>query len=189
MLGFPLGLLYANAGEWLIHKYLLHGLGRDRESFWSFHWYDHHKSSRQLDMEDPAYHRRLFAEWDPQTKEAVALIGAALAHAPLAGISPGFVLGVWASAANYYRVHKKSHLDPEWAKEKLTWHWDHHMGPDQDANWCVTYPLFDHIMGTRKPFYGTLAEKEGRAQREAFARRAKEARANADVDDENKEAA
>jgi len=189
MLGFPIGLLYANAGEWLIHRYLLHGLGRDRKSFWAFHWYDHHKSARQLDMEDPAYQRRLFEKWDPQTKEAVALIGAAVAHLPIGVVSPGFVAGVWFSAANYYRVHKKSHLDPEWAKKHLRWHWDHHMGPDQDANWCVTFPLFDHIMGTRKPFLDTPEEREGRPQREAFAARAKAARAEKEAAGDTRDAA
>ncbi len=33
MWGVPVGLLYSNALEWVIHKYVLHGLGRDRQSF------------------------------------------------------------------------------------------------------------------------------------------------------------
>jgi hypothetical protein len=28
-------------------------------------------------------------------------------------------------------------------------HYDHHMGSNQDANWCVSYPWFDWILGTR----------------------------------------
>jgi hypothetical protein len=24
------------------------------------------------------------------------------------------------------------------------------MGPNQDANWCVSYPWFDHVLGTRE---------------------------------------
>ena len=35
-------------------------------------------------------------------------------------------------------------------KQHLPWHYDHHMGRDQNANWCVTHPLFDNVMGTRK---------------------------------------
>ncbi len=36
MIGIPLGLLWANAGEWAIHKYVLHGLGRRKGTFWAF---------------------------------------------------------------------------------------------------------------------------------------------------------
>jgi sterol desaturase/sphingolipid hydroxylase (fatty acid hydroxylase superfamily) len=43
------------------------------------------------------------------------------------------------------------------------------MGPNQAANWCVTRPWFDHLMGTREPYVGT--ERERRDQR----RRAKRA--------------
>ena len=47
MIGFPIGALVANAGEWLIHKYVLHGLGRRKKSMWAFHWHEHHRSSRR----------------------------------------------------------------------------------------------------------------------------------------------
>jgi sterol desaturase/sphingolipid hydroxylase (fatty acid hydroxylase superfamily) len=33
------------------------------------------------------------------------------------------------------------------------------MAPDQDKNWCVTFPLWDHVMGTRIPYKGTEREK------------------------------
>ena len=46
VIGIPLGLLVANAGEWFIHKHILHGRGKKRESFWSFHWHDHHAKAR-----------------------------------------------------------------------------------------------------------------------------------------------
>mgnify|MGYP007089505962 CR=1 FL=1 len=51
-----------------------------------------------------------------------------------------------------YFIHKKSHLDPEWCKEKLPWHYDHHMGKNQNTNWCVVHPLADYLMGTRKKY-------------------------------------
>jgi hypothetical protein len=60
MFGIALGLIYANAGEWLIHKYVLHGLGRRRSSFWSYHWHEHHRHARKLDHRDPDYERRSF---------------------------------------------------------------------------------------------------------------------------------
>jgi hypothetical protein len=151
MIGIPLGLIYANAGEWFFHKHALHGLGKDRKSFWSFHWHDHHAKARKYEMYDDQY-RSTLLEWNPQTKELAALIGSAVAIAPLFPIAPFFVGTVWWTQAHYYRVHKRAHLDVEWARENLRWHYDHHMGRDQNANWCVTYPWFDIILGTRKEY-------------------------------------
>ena len=54
MLGIPLGLLAANATEWFVHKHVLHGIGRKKSSFWSFHWHEHHRESRRHEMHDPA---------------------------------------------------------------------------------------------------------------------------------------
>jgi len=164
LIEIPAGLLYGNAMEWLIHKYLLHGLGKNKSSFWSFHWHDHHRNARRKDMVDEDYQKPIKLA-EPPGKELVSLILAALAHAPLFFIAPFFTLTVWYCAFNYHRVHKKSHLDPEWARENMPWHVDHHMGPDQDQNWCVTKPWFDIIMGTRVRYVGTQHEEQSREKR------------------------
>ena len=172
MLGIPLGLLAANATEWLVHKHVLHGWGRKKSSFWAFHWHEHHRESRRADMIDPHYHRPVVGNHS-QGKEALALVAGVALVAPLAPVAPFFVGTMVYSAINYYRVHKRSHLDPEWAREHLPRHYDHHMGPDQDANWCVTKPWMDDIMGTRKPYVGTEREKRDREKRaRMLARRA-----------------
>ncbi len=150
MIGIPLGLLYANAGEWLLHKYVLHGLGKKKGSFWSFHWHEHHRASRRQEMMDEGYHRSLL-HWNAQTKEAAALAGLAVLHLPLLPVAPFFTGALLFSIGRYYRVHKRAHVEPQWAREHLPWHYDHHMGPNQDANWCVSHPFFDKVMGTRKP--------------------------------------
>jgi sterol desaturase/sphingolipid hydroxylase (fatty acid hydroxylase superfamily) len=85
----------------------------------------------------------------------------------LAPIAPFFTGTMVYSAVHYYRVHKRSHLDPEWAREHLPWHYDHHMGPDQNVNWCVTRPWFDHLMGTRVPYLGTDRAARDAARRAA----------------------
>lgn len=170
MIGIPLGLLYANAGEWFIHKYVLHGLGKSRDSTWSFHFHDHHKTVRREDGGDPDYTR-----WpqglDPHGKELLGLVGLAAAHVPLMPVAPLFTGAVIYSTYNYYRAHKRSHLDPEWGRKHLPWHMDHHLGPNPHANWCVTRPWFDHIMGTREPYLGT--EREARDNARRAARKAK----------------
>lgn len=166
LVGFALGLVAQNAGEWLAHKYILHGMARKKDSFWAFHWHEHHKESRRNDFYDPHYQRSLFSGLHAQSKEALGLAAAGLAVLSLAPVAPGFTAGFLVGIANYYRVHKKSHNDPEWAKAHLPWHYDHHMGPNQHANWCVTFPLFDYVMGTREPYLGTEREAKDRARRE-----------------------
>lgn len=151
MIGIPLALAYTNISEWLIHKYWLHGRGKDKKSFWSFHWHEHHRESRKNDMVDPQYVRSVFT-WSPQGKELLGLVAGAVVVAPLLGVAPFFTATVWYRTAKYYQLHKRAHLDPAWAKEHLRWHYDHHMGRDQNANWCVTHPWFDHVMGTRKEY-------------------------------------
>ena len=37
---------------------------------------------------------------------------------------------------------------------------DHHLGPNQHANWCVTWPFFDIVMGTCEPYVDTAREAE-----------------------------
>ena len=170
MLGFPLGLLYMNLGEWLVHRYVLHGLGRRRDSFWAFHWHEHHKHSRRFAMGDPDYDRSVFGA-HAQGKEAGALVVAALAHLPLIRRAPWFTAAVLLSIANYYRVHRRSHRDPAWAREHLPWHYDHHMAPNQDANWGVSHDWFDRILGTRERWVGTDGERAQREKRDERARR------------------
>jgi|GEM_PF-338220 len=173
MLGIPLGLLTANLTEWVFHKYVLHGIGKNPKSFWSFHWHDHHKASRQHAMLDDQYDAPLRG-WNPQTKEAIALVGGVALVTPLAPVAPFFYGTLVYSAVNYYRVHKKSHLDEEWAKENLPWHWDHHMAPNQDANWCVTKPWFDDILGTREVYLDTEDEIASRPRRQKVTDRYRE---------------
>ena len=84
----------------------------------------------------------------------LSLAAVVVGHLPLLPMAPFFTATVWYSTARYYYIHRKAHLDPHWAKEHVPWHYDHHMGRDQNANWCVTHPFFDIVMGTRKEFIG-----------------------------------
>ncbi|MGQ0530769.1 MAG: hypothetical protein ACT4PG_13385 [Panacagrimonas sp.] len=157
MMGIPLGLLTANAAEWVIHKHVLHGWGGKRGKFWSFHFHEHHREVRQNHYHDPNY-RRFPLGLHAQGKEAWGLIGMSAAVAPLFPVAPFFVGTLWYSAANYYRIHKRSHLDPAWGQARIPWHYDHHMGRNPSANWCVTRPWFDYVMGTREFTQGSPRE-------------------------------
>jgi len=157
LLGFALGLVASNALEWTMHKYVLHGLGKKKDSFWAFHWHDHHKRVRKTGGHDENYEIPLYKN-PIKAKEVLGVVSGAVLTTPLILVSPGFVAAGWTSAGLYYYLHRRSHLEPEWANKYMPWHVDHHLGPNQHKNWCVTWPLFDWIMGTREPFIGTEAE-------------------------------
>ena len=166
MIGIPIALAVNNIGEWLIHKYLLHGLGRNKNSFWSFHWHDHHRNARKNNMLDSDY-ADPFWQRSARRREVIALVAAALPHALIFPIAPFYAVTMLLCIYNYYRVHKKSHQNPEWARKHLPWHADHHLGPNQDANWCVSYPWFDHVMRTRQRYIGSEKEQARRAMHTA----------------------
>ena len=174
MIGIPAALLLSNAAEWAIHRYVLHGQGSRKGSFWSFHWYEHHRNARRHEFSDPDYEQSPLA-WNAQGKELLGLVGMSALVTPLLPVAPFFVLTSYYASYRYYRCHKRAHMDPAWAREHLPWHYDHHMGPNQDANWCVTRPWFDLLMGTREPYVGTererrdLGKRAERKQREGLA--------------------
>ena len=169
MLGIVIGLVASNASEWFMHKYVLHGAGRSRRSFWAFHWHEHHREARRHGMVDPNYEKTPFGV-HAQGKELLGLVGICLLNLPLDKVAPFYTATVVYSAAHYYRVHKRAHQDPAWAREHLPWHYDHHMGPNADANWCVTRPWWDHVMGTREPYVGTEREARDLARKAAAKR-------------------
>jgi hypothetical protein len=152
LLWVVVGIVYSNGLEWLIHNLVLHKLGKKKGSVWSFHWM-HHKGSRRNDFRDP--------RWDAlslsKDREFLAILGMLVLHVPLIWLSPVLYATLVWRGIDYYRVHKKAHENEEWAKKHVPWHWDHHMGPGKaiEANWCVTFPLFDYIMGTRVKYFGT----------------------------------
>jgi len=144
-----IGLLYANVGEWCAHKYILHGLGKSKGSFWAYHLHDHHNVCNHNNMRDPIYQTLHLTTPNTQSKELLVLMIIVLLHAPILLAFPFFTVTVYGSLGLYYYKHRKAHLDPEWARQHLRWHYDHHLSGRNNANWCITWPWFDYIMGTR----------------------------------------
>jgi sterol desaturase/sphingolipid hydroxylase (fatty acid hydroxylase superfamily) len=172
MIGIPIGLAVFAAGEWATHKYLLHDLGRDKTSRFAFHFHVHHQSARRHGFYDPDYEGPVWST-STQAREAIGLVVVGLAHLPVFPIAPFYTATVWWSLARYRRLHRRAHLDPEWARTNLPWHYDHHMGPNQDRNWGVTTDWWDRLVGTRRRFVGTARELDARLR---GLRRATEAR-------------
>lgn len=157
MFGIPVALAVFGAGEWAIHKYLLHGLGRDRASRFSFHYHDHHQAVRRNGGYDPAYEGPPWAS-TTQAREAIGLVAIGALHAPLFVVAPFYTSTVWYCLWRYRHDHRKAHLDPAWARDHLSHHYDHHMG-DQDMNFNIVWPWFDSLAKTREIFVGTAKER------------------------------
>ncbi len=151
MIGIPLGFVAVNYIEWHVHKYYLHGRGKNRKSPYSIHW-DHHREARKHGFLDPEHYGPTFrTTWEsgPAMQEVKAILAGAAAVSVLFPVAPFFTMTLWYGGWNYWSTHRKAHLDLEWAREHVPWHVDHHMNTNQNANWCVTKPWFDYILGTR----------------------------------------
>ncbi len=139
----PLVYVYAVALEWTVHRYIFHGLGRRKGSRFRFHYVDHHRASRRNAGGDPVFETAPMG-WNASGRERAGIALAALAHAPLLWVAPLVWAALVALGVRYHLIHR-------WCRERLPWHWDHHMGSaaEAEANWAVTCQWFDKLMGTR----------------------------------------
>lgn len=152
--GFLAGLVVANGFEWVAHKYILHGTHRAGKPRYSpvpdsmkSHW-EHHREVRKTDFHDQGYVEGI-SNWRTKNEIISLAVVAGVFGTAFYPVSKGMSLAVLYCAGNYYYIHRRAHLEPEWAMKRIPWHYDHHMNSNQDANWCVTKPWFDYILGTR----------------------------------------
>lgn len=148
MLGFPVALLTVNGFEWYAHKTWLHEYPTRHRNSPFFTHIRHHKRARLNGFTDVGYRESMWRDQE-MFNEKVALLGLCAVFTPAAPVAPFFTLGIYYGAWQYWRKHSRAHLDPDWARAHLPWHYDHHMNRNQNANWCVTRPWFDYLMGTR----------------------------------------
>lgn len=152
--GFLVGLVVANGFEWIAHKYILHGTHRSGKPRYSpvpdsmkSHW-EHHREVRKTDFYDHGYVEGI-SNWRTKNEIISLAVVATSTSLMFYPVSKGMAVAAVYSACNYYYIHRRAHLEPDWAMKKIPWHYDHHMNSNQDANWCVTKPWFDYVLGTR----------------------------------------
>ena len=148
MLFFFLGIILGWLFEWGAHKYLLHNFSKKIFSY--SHFSVHHRNCRKNNFYDADYEKFPPAAMSSGLKEIVLLASSLVVTLPVIFISAYIWFGLLFHALVYYFVHRKCHLDVEWGKKWVPWHYQHHMGKDQNCNWGVTNPVFDYIFGTRK---------------------------------------
>ena len=136
------GLLAANILEWVVHKYFLHNLGKKKANLFSFHWGVHHKTVRKSGFQDP---------W-ASPREIIGVLFLCLLFSPLSYFLPIIYATMFLHAMVYLAIHNIAHRNPKWAFKYVRWHYDHHMGKDQDKNWCVVHPLADYLFRTRRKY-------------------------------------
>jgi len=151
------GFIYTNFLEWVFHRYLLHGLGKKKGSLWAFHL-GHHRECFRYKNYDKDY-KRIFDSQNFNELKSLGLV--ALLHLPLALVSFYFYLGAALGGVLYFVLHRKSHIDTKWGKKYMPWHYVHHM-QKSNMNWCVTYPLFDKLLGTYLPYEEKNTHKSAR---------------------------
>jgi len=154
VLQMALAWAYSHVLEYCLHRWLLHN--RHRKKWFKTHFGDHHKIARKNMMLDSKAHQAIEIQGDPEIK---GLIGLGILHLPVVYFYPFAYVVLLSSAVTYFLVHRRAHQDFRWARENLPWHYDHHMGKDQNMNWGVRLPWVDWIMRTRVLWKGEQQEE------------------------------
>jgi len=139
---FLFATTYSLIFEYVAHRYILHNYKNFKTAFKN-HFKIHHGNSRRNKMVDEGYKNVISSHF-----EIISLAAIAAAHAPLLILSKFLYFALIFNLAHYYFIHRRSHIDVEWGKNNLPWHYAHHMGKNQNINWGVRSPLIDKIMGT-----------------------------------------
>jgi hypothetical protein len=135
------GIFCASFLEWTVHKYLLHGK-RNKKPLIKFHWSGHHATAR----------RNAFQDAVVSLRESIGILLLCILFAPMILFFPFVYYTMFFHAILYLFLHNVSHRYPSFGKRFMPWHYDHHMGVNQNLNWCVVHPLADYILGTRKKY-------------------------------------
>jgi len=146
-LSFLAGYAYTHIVEWFLHKSVLHRFGRRKNSVFGFHWKTHHRVSRKNNFYDASYKNQGHSDGSAKKEDLYLMLLAGL-HLPIAFFNIFFFLGILLGILEYRYKHKKSHLNPKWAIENIPWHYEHHMGKNQNTNFGVRSPILDKIFGT-----------------------------------------
>lgn len=142
---FILGIIFGNLLEFLVHKYILHKLGKNKKSFFSSHWHRHHRDVRRNNFYDISY-KNILSKNSHAKKEIIQILILFLLFFPIFFIQKYFYFGMIVNGILYFVIHRYIHLNPKFAQKYFKWHWKHHMGKNQDLYWCVTLPITDYII-------------------------------------------
>ncbi len=148
VLEIVIGVLYASLAEWLLHKYVLHGVaGSVSRDFQASHWI-HHRAVRKYALYDPRYEKP-FWHWEVRGKEIVAVWLLLALHTPLVFVAPAFLATIVTFGFSYLYLHRKMHLQTGWGKRWFPGHMEHHLVGNQQHSYNVLLPIWDYLLRTR----------------------------------------
>lgn len=147
--------VYSHVLEYCLHRWLLHD--RHKKYWFKTHMGDHHRAAKKNFMYDENFKKEVNIMTDPEVRGLILL---AMIHSPIAALFPYAYLTLIICSYSYFYTHRKSHQDLRWARENAPWHYDHHLGKDQNVNWGVRLPIIDWLVGTRVKYKGTQIEEE-----------------------------
>lgn len=142
-----IAIYYSHFLEWLIHIFL-HNRKALKKVF-KYHFSTHHGNARRNEMVDHNYKNFLNKN---AIFEPLGLLFLSFLHFPIFFFFPIAYIVLVISMLMYYYKHRKAHLDIEWGKKKMPWHYEHHMGKDQNKNWGVRSNIFDIIFKTNTEY-------------------------------------
>ena len=134
---FFVGFIHGSLIEYLVHRYLFHGLGKKKDSIFAYHLRDHHLVSRRNDFIDNKL----------TVHEAIGVVFLVALHVPAFFLSTYLFAGIAFYALLFVVLHNTMHKTPGLAKKYFWWHWNHHM-KNQNKSWNVVLPIFDLLTGT-----------------------------------------
>jgi hypothetical protein len=126
-------------------EYILHRVMHDYKHFPFFfkhHFGGHHKIARQNEMRDDSY---INIYTKASLFEVLSLLAGVLLHLPVFFFFPYAYVTLLFCVGQYYWMHRKSHIDIEWGKKHMPWHYQHHMSKNQHKNWGVRSNMIDKI--------------------------------------------
>jgi len=144
-----IGLVVASLFEYYAHMLILHKMGRKKNSFFAHHWSQHHRLARKYKFYDSTYHGGLLV-WNQHGKELFLVMFVIVVHSAMFFHFPIYATTVALYALTYLYIHRRMHLNPSWGRKYFPWHWDHHMGLDQDQNWGILTEVWDIFFDTRE---------------------------------------
>ena len=136
---------YSHVLEYYLHK-VMHNY-KKFPFFFKHHFSGHHKISRNNEMRDDSY---INIYTKSSLFEVLSLLAGALIHLPLVFFFPYAYITLLLCVGQYYWLHRKAHIDVEWGKKNMPWHYKHHMSKDQHKNWGVRSDMIDKIMKTNQ---------------------------------------
>ena len=126
-------------------EYFLHKIMHDYKRFpflFKHHFSGHHKISRKNKMRDESYDN-IFTK--TSLFEIIGLSIGIIIHLPIVFFFPFAYITLLIGIVQYYWMHRKSHIDVDWGKNVMPWHYDHHMALDQNKNWGVRSNMIDRL--------------------------------------------